>query len=462
MHVLNLPASVKKYGTRGSALFAILAAGLILAACPLPYEFSGGNGAGALSRDPSSPDVTPPVTFSYQQVGGSGGTVENGSTTISTSNDTTITLTTSMPNATIFFTDDGTPLTSLSGAQSFSGSSGQLVLRIENPSPTNRIREKQIRAVAVAPGMRPSPLRELIATVTYFFTPRATVTSVPITPSTVTQTSRRVVLRVLRMEVEIDQLRLDAISSVLGGSHAATDIRRLEMWRGTSSTFNDDATLVGSLFRDAGVAPGEAVNIIPSGLNGRFDPGVHYLFLTATIDSAATLGAEVFAAGMPLPNLADFGEHELSGSDPLSPGPQRTIAAGTNPFAMNPVHTIHQRRFELSNVRINNTQAVEATVPAGTPVTVQFDLSSSQAGDFCPGCVVQAYVGVRAVAATCAVSFTGFNASVENAAFTFTPPQPGLYYVSMGASLDFNCLDNPERRVAYFDLGRNSALIVAQ
>ncbi|MFP4510893.1 MAG: hypothetical protein ACLFNQ_12295, partial [Spirochaetaceae bacterium] len=187
---------------------------LMLSACPLPFEFTGGDGSGAISRDPSSPDVTPPVTFSYQQIGGSGGTVPEGIQEIFTSNDTTITLTTSMPGATIFFTDNGTALDSLSAAQSFSGSSGQLVLEIDNPSIENRTRMKEIQAVAVAPGMRPSPVRALTATVTYPFEPLALV-SVSSDPDSALQAGEQELLRVVRIQVEVEPLTLESVTMAL-------------------------------------------------------------------------------------------------------------------------------------------------------------------------------------------------------------------------------------------------------
>jgi hypothetical protein len=54
-----------------------IAASMIVAGCPLPYEYNG-KGASSHSTDPSSPNMTAPVTITYSEEGGGSGSIPDG------------------------------------------------------------------------------------------------------------------------------------------------------------------------------------------------------------------------------------------------------------------------------------------------------------------------------------------------------------------------------------------------
>jgi hypothetical protein len=138
-------------GLRGRSLLASGAVAALVAGCPLPFDFNGKGAGDSLVQDPSSPNITAPVTFSYSVTGGGSGTVpDNGSFYAPAT--TTVTLATDTENAVIFYTDDGTALTNLSAAKRISASSGGITL-----TRTTSVITRDLHAVAVGPGMLPSP-----------------------------------------------------------------------------------------------------------------------------------------------------------------------------------------------------------------------------------------------------------------------------------------------------------------
>jgi hypothetical protein len=135
---------------------------VVLTACPLPYDFSGEGAGSNVSSDPSSPNVTSPVTISYSESGGADGTIENGAIHVSGTT-TTVTLSTATENAVIYYTDDGSEITNFAGAIKINDSSGSITV-----SRTTGAENRNIHAVAVGSGMLPSPPVQGIITVTPF------------------------------------------------------------------------------------------------------------------------------------------------------------------------------------------------------------------------------------------------------------------------------------------------------
>ena len=140
-----------KVSRRSFGLFVLVAtAVLVTAGCPLPYQFNGENGGTAHSTDPSTPDMTSPVTASYTVQGGGSGTILNGGSFVA-GQTTTVTISTATVGAVIFYTTDGTTLTNLRTAQKFDASSGTFTV-----SRTGTPQSLDIHAVAVGPNMLPS------------------------------------------------------------------------------------------------------------------------------------------------------------------------------------------------------------------------------------------------------------------------------------------------------------------
>ena len=152
----------------------VLVLATILVGCPLPFEFSG-EGAGETARDPASPDVTAPVTFSYVEDNGASGTVATGGSHVSGVS-TTVTLSTETPGAVIYYTTNG-GLTNLNAATQISASSGSFTI-----ARTASNEQRVITAIAVGPNMRPSPE----ATAQFDVSPFPILT-VSVSPSTITE-----------------------------------------------------------------------------------------------------------------------------------------------------------------------------------------------------------------------------------------------------------------------------------
>ena len=59
-------------------LLVAATAAVLLAGCPLPYDYKAPGASNSQASDPSSPEVTAPVVVSYSVQGGPSGTVADG------------------------------------------------------------------------------------------------------------------------------------------------------------------------------------------------------------------------------------------------------------------------------------------------------------------------------------------------------------------------------------------------
>ena len=149
-------ARVRRYGlTLLITLFGrALLVGALLVGCPLPFEFTGEGSGIAGKRKLDGSTITAPVTFTYAEASGTTGLIADGGSHISNA-DITITLTTNTPNATLYYTTDGSRITELSAAP---------VTRVDGSATTyeialtSAIQKLTIHALAIGPHMRPGPI----------------------------------------------------------------------------------------------------------------------------------------------------------------------------------------------------------------------------------------------------------------------------------------------------------------
>ncbi|HET6450492.1 MAG TPA: chitobiase/beta-hexosaminidase C-terminal domain-containing protein, partial [Spirochaetia bacterium] len=124
-------------------------AAVVLAGCPLPYDF-GGKGGGTHTTDPSTPRMTAPVTVSWSSQGGGSGSIANDGSVV-TGSTTTVTLSTTTENATIYYTTDGSAVKNFDTARKIGSSSGHLTI-----TRTTASQSLDVHAVAIGPDMLPS------------------------------------------------------------------------------------------------------------------------------------------------------------------------------------------------------------------------------------------------------------------------------------------------------------------
>ena len=135
-------------------LVGALLLGALLVGCPLPFEFTGEGSGIAGKRKLNGSTITAPVTFTYAEASGGTGVIAHGGSHTSNA-DITITLNTNTPNATLYYTTDGSRITELSAAP---------VTRVDGSATTyeialtNAIQKLTIHALAIGPHMRPGPI----------------------------------------------------------------------------------------------------------------------------------------------------------------------------------------------------------------------------------------------------------------------------------------------------------------
>ncbi|MDX5469699.1 MAG: hypothetical protein LPK45_07675, partial [Bacteroidota bacterium] len=107
-----------------------------------------------------------------------------------------------------------------------------------------------------------------------------------------------------------------------------------------------------------------------------------------------------------------------------------------SPFSYN----YADRWVTFNNVSLNGGGNT-ASVSPGQTVSLSFSwTSSATGGGYCPGCVVQLYVGINGSFMQCLTSgFGGYNSSgSQNFSFT-APTTPGIYYITSTGTLHFSC-----------------------
>lgn len=194
--------------------YVVLALALVLAGCPLPYEYSG-EGAGDTARDPASPDVTAQVEISYSETGGGSGVLADGGSYTAT-DDTVVTLSTPTPNAAIYYAFDSA-FTSVAAATQIGSSSGSFTI-----SRGSSVESRVIYAIAVGPNMRPSPMTNATVTVSPFpvITVGATATSISEDPTVIPGSSAAFTLSI--SEAPLADLTLSLTTS---GDYNSTTVQ---------------------------------------------------------------------------------------------------------------------------------------------------------------------------------------------------------------------------------------------
>ncbi|MFY0608583.1 MAG: OmpA family protein [Cyclobacteriaceae bacterium] len=104
------------------------------------------------------------------------------------------------------------------------------------------------------------------------------------------------------------------------------------------------------------------------------------------------------------------------------------------------------REVTFTNVKMNGQTTTYLAVRPGESVDINLNVESRKNGDYCPACIVQIYWGIRGHASVCANSFYGYKFNRKKSSIRFKAPmKDGIYYVTMGATLDYSCKNNKMR-----------------
>lgn len=104
------------------------------------------------------------------------------------------------------------------------------------------------------------------------------------------------------------------------------------------------------------------------------------------------------------------------------------------------------REVTFSDVTMNGRKTTYLSVKKGEKIEISTNVESKKKGDYCPDCIVQIYWGIRGYASTCAKSFHSYQFNKKKSKLKFNAPlQEGIYYVTMGATLDYSCKNNVNR-----------------
>lgn len=127
----------------------------------------------------------------------------------------------------------------------------------------------------------------------------------------------------------------------------------------------------------------------------------------------------------------DFGCEDITPTEPTAP---TTV-----------VRFYRGRNVTFTNVNINGTGNNVLTVAPGAPVNVTTDFNSQYVTDFCPGCIVQYYVGIPGEAIECMHNGNASSTFNSNGSLNFTAPTtPGVYPIQFTGSLQFSCTETAD------------------
>lgn len=104
------------------------------------------------------------------------------------------------------------------------------------------------------------------------------------------------------------------------------------------------------------------------------------------------------------------------------------------------------RQITFSGVTMNGIATTYLAVEKGASVTIKTVVESRKDGSYCPDCIVQIYWGIRGYTSVCAKSFHGYQFNQKKSVQKFNAPlKDGIYYITMGATLDYSCKNNNDR-----------------
>ncbi len=226
-----------------------------------------------------------------------------------------------------------------------------------------------------------------------------------------------------------------------------------------------------------GLGDGEEVNVTKTnplvadtdadGILDGDEPGLGLDPLVADTDEDGLLDGEELALGTD-PLLADTdadglldGEERALGTDPLLEDTdadcltdaEEVFDSASDPLVFqdgictpisDPSSSVHSSRtVEFSNVTFNGSAATLFFAAPGESIDLAADWSVTSASSvYCPGCIVQYYLGITDVFSTCFTSRGyGNNASASGSlSETFSAPaDPGVYYLTRHNTFDYEC-----------------------
>ncbi len=111
-----------------------------------------------------------------------------------------------------------------------------------------------------------------------------------------------------------------------------------------------------------------------------------------------------------------------------------------------------KRKMTYDNISLNGSGKNVARVRAGSKIQLNFSWkmeSTGSEGEYCPGCIIQYYMGMKGVVSQCffnSVFNSNSSLSKNNANMEFTAPsQKGFYYITPARSLKRQCQEDPNR-----------------
>jgi outer membrane protein OmpA-like peptidoglycan-associated protein len=104
------------------------------------------------------------------------------------------------------------------------------------------------------------------------------------------------------------------------------------------------------------------------------------------------------------------------------------------------------RELTFSEVTMNGQETTYLAVEKGETVNIKTRITSKRVGNYCPGCIVQVYWGIKGYTSVCAKSFGGYRFTKKKSKQTFqAPTKDGIYYITMGGSLEYSCKNTIDR-----------------